>query len=96
MSTITPRLSMAIGRADMAIAKLHSPLATATSATHTLLVPGVLGIIASVIVLRLIVRVNAELANLLTQVLRTMAAIGRMVTTVVVTAGVAVIILLHH
>jgi len=95
MTTITPRLATGLGPARFAFAHPRIPLAAAAAPFHGLAVPAIFAMIAAAVVFRLILRVNAELASLLTQVVRTLAAIGQMLTAVVIAIGVAVILLMH-
>jgi hypothetical protein len=76
-------------------ASSHNPLSSAASPVHLLAVPTTLAIFAAAIVLTLIVRVNAELAGLLTQMVRTMAAIGRLLIAALITVMVVAIVLAH-
>ena len=93
MSTISPLPAIAMRHACTAAAWVHARAAAASVPAHIVAMPVALLLLAACFML--VGRVHTELVSLVSHLIRTAAAVGRMLLLVVVVALLVVIVVLH-
>jgi hypothetical protein len=93
MSTISPLAAIAMRHACTTAVSVHARAAVASVPAHVAATPVALLLLAACFVL--VGRVHTELVSLVSHLIRTAAAVGRMLLLVVVVALLVVIVVLH-
>jgi len=93
MSTISPLPAIAMRHACTTAVSVHARAAVASVPAHVAAAPVALLLLAACFVL--VGRVHTELVSLVSHLIRTAAAVGRMLLLVVVVALLVVIVVLH-